>query len=277
MAITAQEVATLRKKTGAGIMDCKKALMEAGGDFEQAIDLLRKKGRKLCMDRAARQASEGAVFAAVSSDQQEAFLLVLNCETDFVARNEQFLQLGNAILAECVAHRPDSIETLLHLPLKDGVVQDAIMEAIGVIGEKIAIYAYETLRGTIVVPYIHTGNTLGVLVALQGANAAQSEAVGKEIAMQIAAMHPVAVDETQVDPALVTRETTVIQEQLAQEGFTGFKAEKITQGRLHKFFQESTLLQQPFVFAQNNKLTVGQYLQSLALTVTAFKRVQVNG
>ncbi|WP_342265030.1 translation elongation factor Ts [Cardinium endosymbiont of Philonthus spinipes] len=275
MVITAQEVAALRKRTGAGMMDCKKALIAAEGDFEQAIDLLRKKGQKVFADRAAHDASEGAVFACSSSNHQESFLLVLNCETDFVAKNELFLQLGQAILEVAVVHRPDSLAALEALPLGHGTVQEAIVASTGTTGEKITISTYETLAAEVTVPYIHTGNRLAVLVGLQGAQGEQVIAAGRDVAMQIAAMNPVAVDKDQVDQAIVERESAVIQAQLMEEGCDGAKAEKITQGRLHKFFQENTLLQQPFV--KNGKLTVAQYLQTIAptLTVTAFKRIGV--
>ncbi|AXI24458.1 translation elongation factor Ts [Cardinium endosymbiont of Sogatella furcifera] len=275
MMVTAQEVAALRKKTGAGMMDCKKALIEAGGNVEQAIDLLRKKGQKICADRAAHHASEGAVFACASLDHKESFLLVLNCETDFVAKNELFVQLGKTILEVAVAHKPDTVAALQALPLGDGTVQEAIVSFAGTTGEKITLSTYVTLAGAVTVPYIHTGNRLAVLVALQGAQGEEVIAAGRDVAMQIAAMHPVAVDKDQVDPVVIERETAVIQAQLMDEGYDGVKAEKITQGRLHKFFQENTLLQQPFV--KNGKLTVAQYLTTIApsLTVTAFKRIGV--
>lgn len=275
MVVTAQEVAALRQRTGAGMMDCKKALIEAGGDFEQAIDLLRKKGQKIFTDRAAHHASEGAVFACASLDNRVSFLLVVNCETDFVAKNESFLQLGKAILEVAATHKPSSIAALEALPLGSGTVQEAIMASTGTIGEKIIISTYESLAAEVTVPYIHTGNRLAVLVALQGAQGEEVIAAGRDVAMQIAAMNPVAVDKDQVDAVVVERESAVIQAQLIDEGYDGAKAEKIAQGRLHKFFQENTLLQQPFV--KNVKLTVAQYLQTVApsLTVTAFKRIGV--
>jgi elongation factor Ts len=276
MVISAQDVAALRQKTGAGIMDCKKALTEAGGDFEQAIDLLRKKGQKISADRAARNASEGAVFACVNADRTESFLLVLNCETDFVAKNDMFLQLGKAIVQVAESHQPASIAALEALPMEAGTVQETIVAAMGTIGEKIAISVYETIKGEVVVPYIHAGNGLGVLVALQGAKGENVIAAGRDVAMQIAAMNPVALDKDQVDQAVVAREFAIVKEQVISEGHSGDKAEKITQGRLNKFFQENTLLQQPFV--KNNKLTIAQYLKEIAptLTVTAFKRISVN-
>ncbi|MGI2299616.1 translation elongation factor Ts [Candidatus Cardinium hertigii] len=275
MVVTAQDVAALRQKTGAGMMDCKKALMEAQGDFTQAIDFLRKKGQKISVDRATYHTSEGAAFAAVGLDHKVSFLLVLNCETDFVAKNESFLQLGQSILAVAVAHRPASIEDLQTLPLGNQTVQEAIVASTGTIGEKITISSYETLTAETTVAYIHTGNRLAVLVGLEGAQGEQVRIAGRDVAMQIAAMAPVALDKDQVDPAIVARESAIIHAQVINEGHKDDKVEKITQGRLHKFFQENTLLQQPFV--KNTKLTVAQYLQTVApsLTVTAFKRIAV--
>ncbi|MGI2262225.1 translation elongation factor Ts [Candidatus Cardinium hertigii] len=275
MVVTAQDVAALRQKTGAGMMDCKKALMEAKGDFTQAIDFLRKKGQKIFADRATHHASEGAVFAAASLDHKMSFLLVLNCETDFVAKNELFLKLGKSILEAAVAYRPISMEALQALPLGNQTVQGAVVESTGTIGEKITISSYETLTAETTVPYIHTRNRLAVLVGLEGAQGEQVRAAGRDVAMQIAAMAPVALDKNQVDPAMLAKESAIIHAQVINEGHKDDKAEKITQGRLHKFFQENTLLPQPFV--KNTKLTVAEYLQTVApsLTVTAFKRIAV--
>ncbi|MGI2257382.1 translation elongation factor Ts [Candidatus Cardinium hertigii] len=275
MVVTAQDVAALRQKTGAGMMDCKKALIETKGDFTQAIDFLRKKGQKIFADRAMHHASEGAVFAAPSLDHKMSFLFVLNCETDFVAKNESFLQLGKSILEVAVARRPASIEALQTLSLGNQTVQEAIVASTGTIGEKITISSYETLTAQTTVPYIHTGNRLAVLVGLEGAQSEQVHAAGKDVAMQIAAMAPVALHKDQLDPAIVARESAIIHAQVINEGHKDDKAEKIIQGRLHKFFQENTLLSQPFV--KNTKLTVAEYLQTVApsLIVTAFKRIAV--
>ncbi len=277
MVVTAQDVAALRQRTGAGMMDCKKALIETAGDVEKAIDLLRKKGQKIFADRAGHHASEGAVFACASSDNSESFLVVLSCETDFVAKNQSFLELGKAILEIAVAHKPESIEALAALPLGNATVQEAIMTSTGNTVEKITISAYERLAAQVAVPYIHTGNRLAVLVGLEGAQGHEVLVAGRDIAMQIAAMAPVALDKDKVDPAVVERESAIIHAQLMDEGYDEDKAAKITQGKLHKFFQENTLLQQPFV--KNNKLTVAQYLKTIApsLTVTAFKRIGVGG
>ncbi|MBX9890207.1 MAG: translation elongation factor Ts [Amoebophilaceae bacterium] len=276
MAISAQDIAFLRKKTGAGMMDCKKSLVEAEGDFEKAIDLLRKKGQKISVERNIRDASEGVVFTFVNENHTEAFLLVLNCETDFVAKNSLFCDLGKSIFEVAIAHNPVSVEALQQLPLGDGTVEAAILSSMSAIGEKIAISAYETLKDEVVVAYTHAGSKLGVLVGLKGATGENVWHAGRDIAMQIAAMHPLAVDKDQVDPSVVERELVIIKEQVIQEGYPEDKIEKIIQGRLNKFFQENTLLDQPFI--KNNKLSVLQYLKGVAtdLTITSFKRVSVH-
>lgn len=277
MVISAKDVATLRQKTGAGMMDCKNALTEAQGDFEQAVDLLRKKGTKISLARSGRDAKEGTVFACVNGERTEGFLVVLNCETDFVAKNAQFLALGNAIVAAAAAQRPTSLEALRALPLGDGTVEEAMVALIGTIGEKISLSACESLRGETVVSYLHTGHALGVLVALQGATGEAVAAAGRDVAMQIAAMRPLALHKDRIDPAVVEKERAIICEQVASEGFPEPKAEKITCNRLDKFFQENTLLQQPFV--KQPKKTVEAFLKGIDpnLTVTDFKRISANG
>lgn len=275
MVVTAQDVAALRKRTGAGMMDCKKALVEAEGDIDQAIDLLRKKGQKVLAARAGHHATEGAVFACASPDSKDACLVVLNCETDFVAKSDLFLELGKKILEAALIQKPDAIPALEALSLGNETIQEAIVAATGTIGEKITISAYETLAAPVAVAYIHSGNKLAVLVGLHGNEGDHVVGAGRDVAMQIAAMAPLAVDKNQIDPSIVEKETAIIHQQVIDEGHDAIKAEKITQGRLHKFFQENTLLQQSFV--KNNKLTVAQYLQTIApsLTVTAFKRIGV--
>ena len=276
MEVSAQDVSSLRKKTGAGIMDCKESLIEAGGDFEQAIRFLRKKGKKVSVDRFARDTSEGAVFACVNEDHTESFLVVLSCETDFVAKNSLFLQLGTAILQIAATHKPASIDELQVLSLGNGTVQEDIISSMGTVGEKISVSSYEILKGEVVISYIHSGNRLGVLVALKGANGENVLAAGRDVAMHIAAMNPVALDKNQMDKGVIEREITFIKEKVMAEGHSEDKVDKITQGRLSKFFQENTLLEQLFV--KNNKLTMAQYLKKISpsLTVTSFKRISVN-
>src|SRR6218665_1512000 len=258
--ITAQDVNKLRTMTGAGMMDCKKALTEAHGDYEQAIEILRKKGQKVSASRSDKEAKEGAVFVKTSNDHKTAILIALNCETDFVAKNEEFQKLGNKIIEAAF----------------DGLtVKEKITEFVGKIGEKLEISSFVKLRGDCVVPYIHSGNKLGVLVALKGGSGDLIQA-GKDVGMQIAAMNPVAVDESRVDKKVVAKELEIAKAQILAEGKPENMVEKIASGKLNKFFKESTLLPQTFV--KDNAKTVAQYLDSVSkgLTVSEFVRVSVN-
>lgn len=275
MSITAQDVNKLRKMTGAGMMDCKKALTEANGDFEAAIDLLRKKGQKVSASRADRQTSEGAVYVTTDGSGHEGVLIALNCETDFVAKNEEFQALGNAILKVAADQNPENIEALLALPLGELTVSEKIVELIGKIGEKIEISAYERLQADKVITYIHAGSKLGVLVGLDGSNGSDVDSAGKDVAMQIAAMNPVAVDKDQVDTSVVEREMAIGREQAIAEGKPENIVDKIATGKLNKFFKENTLLNQAFV--KDNSLTVSKYLDGVkeGLTVKDFRRVAI--
>ena len=205
MAITAKDVNKLRQMTGAGMMDCKKALTEADGDFDKAIELLRKKGQKVSASRADRDTTEGAVFVKTSDDGKEGLALSLGCETDFVGKNDDFLALGQAILQIAFDKRPADKEALLQEQIDGMVISDKITEMIGKIGEKIQVLDFVTVSGDAVVPYIHAGNKLGVLVALQGANGTDVADAGKDVAMQIAAMNPVAVDKDGVDESVIAQ------------------------------------------------------------------------
>jgi elongation factor Ts len=275
MSITAQDVNKLRKMTGAGMMDCKKALTEANGDFEAAIDLLRKKGQKVSASRADRKTSEGSVFVTTDANGHEGVLIALNCETDFVAKNEEFQALGTEILKAAASNQPANIEALLALPIDDFTIGEKIVDLIGKIGEKIEISAYERLEADKVITYIHAGSKLGVLVGLDGSNGSEVDAAGKDIAMQIAAMNPVAVDKDQVDTAVVEREMAIGREQAIAEGKPENIVDKIATGKLNKFFKENTLLNQSFV--KDNSLTVAKYLDGVkqGLTVKDFKRVAI--
>ncbi len=275
MAITAQDVNKLRQLTGAGMMDCKKALTEANGDFEAAIDLLRKKGQKVSASRSDRETTEGSVFVKTNNDQTEGILVALGCETDFVAKNESFVELGQTILNSAYENNPQSIEELKAQKVGNLSVEEKIIELVGKIGEKIEIVAYERLKSEAVVPYIHAGNKLGVLVALRGASGSEVKDVGKDVAMQIAAMKPVGVDKDDVDPSLVAREIEIGKEQARAEGKPEEMLEKIAQGKLNKFYKENTLLNQAFV--KDNSLTIAKYLESVkkGLTVDSFKRVAI--
>lgn len=275
MAITAQDINKLRQLTGVGMMDCKKALTEAGGDFDKAIELLRKKGQKLSAARAGRATTQGLVLAEVNETHSYGTIIALSCETDFVAKNEAFQELGQTILAAALAHQPATIETLSQLVVEGLTIQERIIELIGKMGEKIALSAYDTLSSEVVIPYLHTGSKLGVLVGLRGGLGEQVIAAGKDVAMQIAAMNPIAVGKDDVDAAVVEKELTIARELAINEGKPPAMLEKIAQASLHKFFKENTLLTQPFV--KDNTLTVAQYLAQVAagLTVTRFKRIVV--
>ncbi|MFD2202547.1 translation elongation factor Ts [Shivajiella indica] len=275
MAITAQEVNKLRQMTGAGMMDCKKALTEAEGDFEKAIDILRKKGQKVSASRADRETKEGTIVTSVSADGTTGTLLSLTCETDFVAKNEEFVAFANTLLDLATKNAATSVEQILALPFDNITVADKIVEMTGKIGEKIEISHYEVVKGEAVVPYIHSNGKLGVLVSLVKVNGAAVEEAGKDVAMQIAAMNPVAVDKDGVDATTVQREIEVGKEQARQEGKPEEMLEKIALGKLQKFYKENTLLSQAFV--KDNSKSIAQYLDGVSkgLTVSAFKRVSI--
>jgi elongation factor Ts len=274
-AITAQDVNKLRTMTGAGMMDCKKALTEANGDFEKAIEILRKKGQKVSASRSDRETKEGSVFVKVSDDKKEALLIALNCETDFVAKNEEFQSLGKLIAETAFKHKPASKEELLNLKVGNLTIGEKIVELVGKIGEKLDVSQYIHMKGEVVVPYIHAGAKLGVLVSLKGVNGKDVVEAGKDIGMQIAAMNPVAVDEKSVDRSTIDKELEIAKAQIQAEGKPENMIEKIAQGKLQKFFKESTLLHQAFV--KDNSKTVAQYLDSISkgLTVAEFKRVAI--
>ncbi|MCZ8354290.1 MAG: translation elongation factor Ts [Cyclobacteriaceae bacterium] len=274
--ISAQDVNKLRTMTGAGMMDCKKALTEAEGDFEKAIEILRKKGQKVSASRSDRDAKEGSVFVKNTDDKKEAFLIALNCETDFVGKNEEFQNLGKMILDAAFQNKPASKEELLTLSVAGGLtVNDKIIELVGKIGEKIEVSEYVHMKGEAVIPYIHAGSKLGVLVSLKGVNGKDVTDAGKDVGMQIAAMNPVSVDETQVDKDLIAKEMEIAKAQIIAEGKPENMVEKIAAGKLNKFFKENTLLPQTFV--KDNSKTVAQYLDGITkgLTVAEFKRVLI--
>jgi elongation factor Ts len=273
--ISASDVKRLRDMTNAGMMDCKKALAEAEGDFEKAVEILRMKGQKLSVKRADRDAREGAVIALVSDDKTRGVVIRLSCETDFVAKNEDFVALATKVANLALSNFPASLENLLELSF-DGSVSlgDKITEQVGVIGEKVEVAEYARLEAAMVAPYIHMGNRAGVLVGLNKASDEFYQA-GRDAAMQVAAMHPVAVDKDQVDSETIEKEIAIGMEQARQEGKPEAMLENIAKGKLNKFFKEMTLLNQQFV--KDNKVTVGEYLKSLDkdLTVTEFKHVKL--
>ncbi len=274
--ISASDVNKLRQQTGAGMMDCKKALTETNGDFEAAIDFLRKKGAKVAASRQDRDSNEGVVIARTSADFKHGVVIELNCETDFVAKNAEFVAFANEIANIAVEQKPATIEALYALSIdvesSRVTIGDAIIDKTGKIGEKIGVSKYETVDGEKVVAYIHGNFRLGVLVALS-ADAAGADAAGKDVAMQIAAMNPVAVDKDGVDATTIERELEIAKEQTRAEGKPEEMVEKIAAGRLNKFYKESTLLNQEFV--KDPSKSVAQFLSTVdkGLTVTAFKRV----
>jgi elongation factor Ts len=272
--ISAADVNKLRQQTGAGMMDCKKALIEADGDFEAAVDYLRKKGAKVAASRQDRDSNEGVVIAKATADGKRGVVVELNCETDFVAKNADFIALANKFTDLAVEKNPASLEELLALEVDGQKVSDLIVENTGKIGEKIGISKFETVSGERVIPYIHSNYRLGVLVALNQAVAGADEA-GKDVAMQIAAMNPVALDKADVDTHTIEREMDIAKEQIRAEGKPEEMVEKIAAGKLNKFYKDSTLLNQEFV--KDSSKDVRKFLNDTAsgLTVTAFKRVQL--
>ena len=274
-AITAQDVNKLRTMTGAGMMDCKKALTEAEGDFEKAIEILRKKGQKVSASRSDRDAKEGSVFVKVSADNKEAILIALNCETDFVAKNDEFQNLGKLIAETAFAKKPATKEALLAEKVGDLTLADKITELVGKIGEKLEVSSYVQMTGEAVVAYIHVGSKLGVLVSLKGVNGKDVTDAGKDIGMQIAVMNPVAVDEKNIDPAIIAKELEIAKALILAEGKPENMVEKIAQGKMNKFFKDNTLVHQLFV--KDSSKTVAQYLDSVSkgLAVADFKRIVI--
>lgn len=273
--ITAQDVNKLRAMTGAGMMDCKKALTEAEGDFEKAIEILRKKGQKVSASRSDKDAKEGSVFIKTSDDKKEAVLIALNCETDFVAKNEEFQSLGKMIAETAFTKKPADTAALLNEKVGNLTINEKITELVGKIGEKLEISSFVHMKGEAIVPYIHAGSKLGVLVSLKGINGKDVTDAGKDVGMQIAAMNPVAVDEKGVDSSLIEKELEIAKAQILAEGKPANMVEKIAQGKLQKFFKDNTLVHQ--IFVKDNSKTVAQYLDSVSkgLAVAEFKRVAI--
>lgn len=274
MAVTAAQVNELRNLTGAGLMDCKKALTEANGDVQAAIDFLRKKGAKVAELRAGRAAAEGVVIAKTSSDNKKGVAIYLSCETDFVGKNEDFVKFANSIADLALEKAPATLEALLELDLNGSSVKAQVQEKVSAIGELINVSAYETVQGESVVAYNHMGNKIGVLVALnKGLNDAIT-AVGKDVAMQIAAMNPVAVDASGVPAEVIEREKAIAKEKAIAAGKPENILDKISEGAANTFIKENTLLTQPFV--KDGSKTVQQVLGAAesGLTVTSFKRVE---
>jgi elongation factor Ts len=275
--ISAQQVNELRKQTGAGMMDCKKALTEAEGDFEKAIEVLRKKGQKISASRSDRDATEGGIFAVISADGTKGVLVELNCETDFVARNEDFQKLGKQCADLALASQAPDVPTLLAQPVEGAANLGALLtEKMGVIGEKLDIRRVAHISGGRVGSYIHLGGRVGVLAAFDGIDGVeQFDVVAKDVCMQVTSMNPLALDKDQVDPSVIEKEIEIGKELARQEGKPEDMLEKIAQGKLQKFYKERTLLQQEFV--KDPSVSVAQYVKKFGanLKVTGFVRISL--
>ena len=273
--ITAAEVNKLRKHTGAGMMDCKKALVEAEGDFEQAIDILRKKGQKVAAKRADRDAVEGAVVSGVNAEGTVGFIVSLNCETDFVAKNDNFVALAKSVLNLAIENDPKTVDELLTLDMDGMSLTDKLVEQTGVIGEKIEVKFFERLEDNHVSAYIHAGNRLATIVSLSKA-VDNADELGKDVAMQVAAMNPLALNKEEIAQDIIDREFEVGKDLARQEGKPEAMLDKIATGRLNKFFKENTLVSQDFI--KDGKLSVEKYLKNAdkELVVTAFRRCSLS-
>jgi elongation factor Ts len=272
--ISSADVAKLRRITLAGMMDCKKALEEADGNFDKAIEIIRKKGQAVANKRSDREATEGVVLSKVAPNGKLGAMIVLNSETDFVAKNSDFIALANKILNLAVEKKPSNLDELKSLTLEGGKIGDKVVEYIGIIGEKLDLAYFDKVEAEHVQAYIHPGNKLAVLVGFN--KSGLDTQVYKDIAMQVAAMNPVAVDKDFVPQNVINQELEIGREQARRDGKPEEMLDKIAQGKLTKFYKESTLLNQDFV--KDNKMTIRQYLQSAAkdLTVTDFKRYSLN-
>ncbi|MEM9526950.1 MAG: translation elongation factor Ts [Bacteroidota bacterium] len=273
MAISAKDVKKLRDMTGSGMMDCKKALAEADGDFDKAIEILRKRGEKVAAKRGDRDANEGAVIAKISDAKDYGVIIRLSSETDFVSKNEDFVTFANQVANIALANRPADLAALLALPMGDGrSIEDHVTEMVGKINEKINVTAYEQISAPLVAEYIHSGNRAGVLVGLSASSDAAYSA-GRSVAMQVAAMKPVALSPDDIDQVTKDKELEIGKELARAEGKPEAILDKIAMGRLNKFFKEVTLVNQQFV--KDPKKTVKQFLGETekGLEATGFKHV----
>ena len=269
--ITATEVNKLRQVTGAGMMDCKKALVEADGDFEKAIEVLRKKGQKVAANRADRESSEGAVIATINDAKTSGVIVSLNCETDFVAKNETFVNLANKLAELALNH--SNLESFLAAKFNDDfTVSEKLIEQTGVVGEKIEIGAFKKLDAPFVNFYIHAGNKIATLVGLS-ANVDGADEAARNVAMQAAAMNPVALDENGVDQSIIDKEIEIAKDLLRTEGKPEAMLDNIAKGKMQRFFKDNTLVNQDYI--KDSKQSVANYVKSVNsnLSVTAFERV----
>lgn len=272
--ISAADVAKLRKATLAGMMDCKRALEEAGGDFDKAVEIIRKKGQAVANKRADREATEGVVLSDVTSNGKTGVIIVLNSETDFVAKNAEFIGFANKILDLALDKQPADLDQLKALSMEGTTVEEKVVEHIGIIGEKLDLSYYGKVDAPHVQAYVHPGNRLATLVGFNKAGVDLQ--VYKDIAMQVAAMAPVAIDKDDVPQKVIDQELEIGREQARLDGKPEAMLDKIAQGKLGKFFKENTLLNQDFI--KESKQTVAQFLKSVDkdLTVTDFKRFTLN-
>lgn len=271
--ITASDVNALRKKTGAGMMDCKKALTEAEGDQEKAIEILRKKGQKVAAKRADRDAAEGVIISKVSEDGTFGAVVRISSETDFVAKNQDFIDFVNAVADKAVEMKAANADELKAADMNGRSVEENILEQLGKIGEKIELVDYKSISAPAVFAYIHPGNRLATIMGLNKSDVPNVEVIGKEVNMQIAAMAPIALDKDGISDDIIKQEIEIGKDQARQEGKPEAMLEKIAMGKLNKYYKENTLLNQAFV--RNNKQTVSQYLKEADkdLTVTEFYRL----
>ncbi len=267
--ITAADINKLRQATGAGMMDCRKALVESNGEFEAAIDWLRKQGQKVAAKRSDREAKEGVVIAQTTADKKAGIVLCISCETDFVSKNADFVAFAQTIADAAIANNVKSAEELSNVEINGAKVSDVINDKVAAIGEKIELQKFERVDAPFVASYIHGAYRMGVLVGMTE----EAAEAGKDVAMQIAAMNPLAIDESSIDPATIAREKDIAIEQIKAEGKPAEMAEKIALGKVNKFLKDNTLLAQPFV--KDNAKSVADYLKATSadLKLTEFKRV----
>ena len=270
--ITAAEVNKLRKMTGAGMMDCKKALVESDGDFDKAIDILRKKGQKVANKRADKEANEGIVLARANAEKTYAAVVKISCETDFVAKNEEFVGFANKVMDKVLEVKPQNADELKGLQVNGTTVEQGLTELIGKTGEKMELDGFESIEAASVAAYNHMGNKLATILGL---NKSGSDDAGHQLAMQVAAMNPVAVDRDDVPKDVIDKEIEIGMDQARQEGKPENMLEKIATGKLNKFFKENTQVNQDFV--RDTKITVGQFLKQTdpELKVTGFRRLML--
>ena len=270
--ITAAEVNKLRKMTGAGMMDCKKALVESEGDFDKAIDILRKKGQKVANKRADKEANEGIVLARTNDNKTYAAVVKISCETDFVAKNEEFVGFANKVMDKVLEVKPANVDELKGLEVNGVSIEQGLTELIGKTGEKMELHGFESLEAQNVAAYNHMGNKLATILGLSKSG---NDDAGHQLAMQVAAMNPVAVDRDDVPKEVIDKEMEIGMDQARQEGKPENMLEKIATGKLNKFFKENTLVNQDFI--RDTKITVGQFLKNTdpELKVTGFRRLML--